>query len=109
MYFARLKRRIESYRRRQTDCMPRFDQSFSGICEQNLQDTLQLKQRFLDTKSKTRSQGGPKTKHQDKKGQQQLLAQSTAIQSQNQQEGAPPPVNTASSSSIQSSVHVVSI
>lgn len=54
----RLRRRIESYRRRQNDCMPRFDQSFSGLCEQNLQDTLQLKQRFLDTKNKR----PPKTK-----------------------------------------------
>ncbi|KAF7267505.1 hypothetical protein GWI33_019270 [Rhynchophorus ferrugineus] len=48
----RLRRRIESYRRRQSDCMPRFDQSFSGLCEQNLQDTLHLKQRFLDAKAK---------------------------------------------------------
>ncbi|XP_030763829.1 neurogenic protein mastermind isoform X2 [Sitophilus oryzae] len=32
--------------------MPRFDQSFSGLCEQNLQDTLHLKQRFLDAKAK---------------------------------------------------------
>lgn len=32
--------------------MPRFDQSFNGLCEQNLQDTLQLKQRYLDAKNK---------------------------------------------------------
>lgn len=52
IFFSRLRRRIESYRRRQTDCMPRFDQSFNGLCEQNLQDTIHLKQRYLDTKSK---------------------------------------------------------
>ena len=48
----RLRRRIESYRRRQSDCIPRFDQSFNGICEQNIQDTLLLKQRFLESKAK---------------------------------------------------------
>lgn len=48
----RLRRRIESYRRRQTDCIPRFDQSFNGICEQNIQETLVLKQRFLESKAK---------------------------------------------------------
>lgn len=62
LLLSRLRRRIESYRRRQSDCMPRFDQSFSGLCEQNLQDTLQLKQRFLDTKAKR----APKT-NKDKK------------------------------------------
>ncbi|KAK4883013.1 hypothetical protein RN001_006332 [Aquatica leii] len=66
----RLRRRIESYRRRQSDCMPRFDQTFTGLCEQNLQDTLQLKQRYLDTKNKRT----PKSK--DKKQQD-----STALQS----------------------------
>lgn len=48
----RLRRRIESYRRRQTDCIPRFDQSFSGLCEQNIHETLVLKQRFLENKTK---------------------------------------------------------
>ncbi|EFN87135.1 Neurogenic protein mastermind [Harpegnathos saltator] len=48
----RLRRRIEGYRRRQTDCIPRFDQSFNGLCEQNIQDTLMLKQRFLESKAK---------------------------------------------------------
>ncbi|XP_017880272.2 uncharacterized protein LOC108625071 [Ceratina calcarata] len=48
----RLRRRIEGYRRRQTDCIPRFDQSFNGLCEQNIQDTLVLKQRFLENKAK---------------------------------------------------------
>ncbi|GLH08795.1 Neurogenic protein mastermind [Gryllus bimaculatus] len=48
----RLRRRIESYRRRQSDCIPRFDQSFNGLCEQNIQETLVLKQRFLETKTK---------------------------------------------------------
>ncbi|CAH0553129.1 unnamed protein product [Brassicogethes aeneus] len=68
-----LRRRIESYRRRQNDCMPRFDQSFTGLCEQNLQDTLQLKQRYLDTKPKR----APKTK--DKK-QQDSIQSSVHVQ-----------------------------
>lgn len=34
------------------DCMPRYDQAFTGQCEQNLQDTMQLKQRFFDGKNK---------------------------------------------------------
>ncbi|KAG5887797.1 hypothetical protein JTB14_024012 [Gonioctena quinquepunctata] len=46
--------------------MPRFDQSFSGICEQNLQDTMQLKQRYLDAKAKR----VPKSK--DKKNQESI-------------------------------------
>lgn len=69
---CRLRRRIESYRRRQSDCMPRFDQSFTGLCEQNLQDTLALKQRFLETKAKRQA----KTK--DKK---QTDNATTALQS----------------------------
>ena len=48
----RLRRRIESYRRRQSECIPRFDQSFNGLCEQNIQETLVLKQRFLESKAK---------------------------------------------------------
>lgn len=48
----RLRRRIEGYRRHQNNCMPRFDHSFNGVVEQNLQDTLLLKQRFLENKPK---------------------------------------------------------
>lgn len=48
----RLRRRIEGYRRHQSNCMPRFDHSFNGVVEQNLQDTLVLKQRFLENKPK---------------------------------------------------------
>ncbi|KMQ96117.1 neurogenic protein mastermind [Lasius niger] len=48
----RLRRRIENYRRRQTDCIPRFDQSFNGLCEQNTYETQVLKQRFLESKAK---------------------------------------------------------
>lgn len=72
LILCRLRRRIESYRRRQSDCMPRFDQSFTGLCEQNLQDTLALKQRFLETKAKRQA----KTK--DKK---QTDNATTALQS----------------------------
>lgn len=57
----RLRRRIENYRRRQTDFMPRFDQTFNGFCEQNIQETLLLKQKFLENKAKRTA------KKQDKK------------------------------------------
>jgi murein L,D-transpeptidase YcbB/YkuD len=50
--FDRLKRRIETYRRRQSDCAPRFDQTFSGVCEQQSAETNVLKNRFLETKAK---------------------------------------------------------
>lgn len=46
--------------------MPRFCQCFNGLCEQNLQDTLQLKQRYLDAKNKR----APKSK--DKKQQDSI-------------------------------------
>lgn len=48
----RLRRRIENYRRRQNDSIPRFDQCFNGLVEQNIQDTQVLKQRFLESKAK---------------------------------------------------------
>ncbi|KAK9497075.1 hypothetical protein O3M35_004454 [Rhynocoris fuscipes] len=48
----RLRRRIESYRKHQNDCVPRFDHSFNGVIEQNVQDTLLLKRRFLENKAK---------------------------------------------------------
>ncbi|XP_050515733.1 neurogenic protein mastermind-like [Diabrotica virgifera virgifera] len=56
---------MEGYRRRQSDCMPRFDQSFTGHCEQNMQDTLQLKQRYLDAKAKRVPKTKAEKKHQD--------------------------------------------
>ncbi|XP_044730690.1 neurogenic protein mastermind isoform X2 [Chrysoperla carnea] len=86
----RLRRRMESYRRRQTDCQPRFDQTFGGLCEQNMQDTLALKQRFLETKAKRQN----KTK-QDK--QNKLVQQ--VVQHQQQQ-------NDTTNAALQSSVHV---
>ncbi|XP_025832274.1 neurogenic protein mastermind-like isoform X1 [Agrilus planipennis] len=45
--------------------MPRFDQSFTGLCEQNFQDTLQLKQRYLDAKTKRTPKSKESKKHQD--------------------------------------------
>ncbi|KAG8248973.1 hypothetical protein J6590_031000 [Homalodisca vitripennis] len=48
----RLRRRIEGYRRHQSDCIPRYNQAFTGLVEQNIQDTLVLKQRYLESKSK---------------------------------------------------------
>nr|XP_026491446.1 neurogenic protein mastermind-like isoform X2 [Vanessa tameamea] len=48
----RLRRRIETYRRRQSECVPRFDQSFSGACEQQNLETSALQKRFLEGKAK---------------------------------------------------------
>ncbi|XP_041973534.1 neurogenic protein mastermind-like isoform X2 [Aricia agestis] len=48
----RLRRRIETYRRRQTECVPRFDQSFTGACEQQNLETSALQKRFLEGKAK---------------------------------------------------------
>jgi hypothetical protein len=48
----RLKRRIETYRRRQSDCSPRFDQAFSGVCEQQSLETNALQKKFLENKPK---------------------------------------------------------
>lgn len=48
----RLRRRLGGYRRRHTDCVPRYHQSFNGHVEQNNQDTQVLKQRFLESKAK---------------------------------------------------------
>lgn len=48
----RLRRRIETYRRRQSECVPRFDQSFTGSCEQQNLETTALQKRFLEGKAK---------------------------------------------------------
>ncbi|CAG9791895.1 unnamed protein product [Diatraea saccharalis] len=48
----RLRRRIETYRRRQSECVPRFDQSFSGACEQQNLETSALQKRYLEGKAK---------------------------------------------------------
>lgn len=48
----RLRRRIETYRRRQSECVPRFDQSFNGACEQQNLETTALQKRFLEGKAK---------------------------------------------------------
>lgn len=75
----RLRRRIEIYRRRQSDCVPRFDQSFSNVCEQQNQETSILQKRYLESKAKRAA------KKTEKKQPDNVLA-----------------------SNLQSSVHVVS-
>lgn len=64
----RLKRRLGVYRRRQDDCIPRFDKTFSGICEQQNFETNALQKRYLESKAK-RAQ-----KKTDKKQQDTTLA-----------------------------------
>lgn len=48
----RLARRMNNYRQRHTYCGPRFDQSFSGACEQQTIETTVLQKRFLENKAK---------------------------------------------------------
>lgn len=48
----RLKTRLETYRRRQNTCLPRYEQAESALYEIQRQDTLALKQRFLESKAK---------------------------------------------------------
>lgn len=48
----RLKRRIENYRRRQSDSVPRFNQTFNSVCEQQNLETSVLQKKFLESKAK---------------------------------------------------------
>lgn len=52
MVFDRLKKRVNGYRRRQSDSIPRFEQTFSGICEQQSIETKILQKRFVESKAK---------------------------------------------------------
>lgn len=46
----RLKRRMEGYRRHNQDCVPRYSNAFTE--QQNVQETLMLKQKYMETKTK---------------------------------------------------------
>lgn len=50
--FERLKKRMNMYRKRQTETIPRFDQTFNGICEQQSMETNLLQKKFLESKAK---------------------------------------------------------
>jgi hypothetical protein len=50
--FDRLKKRMNTYRGRQRETVPRFDQTFNGICEQQSVETNVLQKRFIETKAK---------------------------------------------------------
>lgn len=50
--FDRLKKRMNIYRKRQNESIPRFDQTFSGICEQQSVETNVLQKRFIESKAK---------------------------------------------------------
>lgn len=69
------------YRSHHTECGPRFDQSFTGACEQQSVETVILQKRFLENKAKKAA------KKVDKKQ----------------------PENTSLAGNLQSSVHVVSL
>ncbi|XP_067140711.1 neurogenic protein mastermind-like isoform X2 [Centruroides vittatus] len=48
----RLQRRFEKYRRHQNACLPRYEHSISGICDQHRQEALLLRQRYIENKVK---------------------------------------------------------
>jgi hypothetical protein len=50
--FERLKKRVNMYRKRQTETIPRFEQTFNGICEQQSVETNLLQKKFLESKAK---------------------------------------------------------
>jgi hypothetical protein len=50
--FDRLKKRMNMYRKRQNESIPRFDQTFNGICEQQSVETNVLQKRFVESKAK---------------------------------------------------------
>jgi hypothetical protein len=50
--FERLKKRMSLYRKRQNETIPRFDQTFTGICEQQNVETNLLQKKFLESKAK---------------------------------------------------------
>lgn len=77
----RLKKRIGGYRQHHTVCGPRFEQTFTGTCEQQSQETVNLQKRYLENKAKKAA------KKADKKQ----------------------PENASFAGNLQSSVHVVSI
>lgn len=76
----RLKKRVGQYRHHHTECGPRFDQTFTGACEQQSIETVTLQKRFLENKAKKAA------KKADKKQ----------------------PENASLGGNLQSSVHVVS-
>lgn len=77
----RLKKRVGSYRQHHHECRPRFDQTFSGACEQQSHETVILQNRFLANKAKKAA------KKADKKQ----------------------PENSSLAGNLQGSIHVVSI
>ncbi|XP_002433960.3 mastermind-like protein 1 [Ixodes scapularis] len=48
----RLRRRIELYRRHHSATLPRYDDSANDVYEEQRQETLMLKQRYLESKAK---------------------------------------------------------
>ncbi|XP_033149123.1 neurogenic protein mastermind, partial [Drosophila busckii] len=70
----RLRRRIETYRRRQTDCVPRYEQAFTTVCEQQNQETSALQKRFLESKNKRAAKKTEKKLPETQQQTQTMLA-----------------------------------
>lgn len=48
----RLKKRVGNYRQHHHECRPRYDQTFSGVCEQQSNETAILQKRYEQSKAK---------------------------------------------------------
>jgi len=48
----RLRRRLETLRKHHDECLPRFEQSADGINDGQKQDTLKLRQRYMESRAK---------------------------------------------------------
>lgn len=77
----RLKKRVGNYRQHHHECRPRYEQSFSGVCEQQSNETAILQKRYEQNKAKKAA------KKADKKQ----------------------PENSSLAGNLQGSIHVVSI
>ena len=58
--FDRLRRRLELYRRHQSNTTNRYENAINTIYEQQCQETLIQRQRWLDSKAKKSSKAKPK-------------------------------------------------
>lgn len=77
----RLKKRVGNYRQHHHECRPRYDQSFSGVCEQQSTETQILQKRYHETKMKKAAKKAEKKQ----------------------------PENSSLAGNLQGSIHVVSI
>lgn len=69
MVLDRLKKRLEGYRNHHEDVKPRFEQTINGVNEDQKQQTLILRQRFVESKArKSQKKGDKKSASSDSQG-----------------------------------------